>query len=113
MPHETVEYDHAKHSPSRFVALQDYGESAVEYHRKSGNHADPPELLYRESDLPRPSRCIELDEIADLTYGQTPGSDQDGVKVYSGTLLQGGKNTTGKSQSRPDRHSTERDEKAI
>jgi hypothetical protein len=113
VPHETVEEDHAKHSPSRFVAFQDYGESTVEYHRKSANHANPPELLHREPDLPRTSRCIELNEVADLTYGQTPSSDQDGTKVDSRTLLQGGKKTNGKSQSGPDRHGTERDEEAI
>jgi len=90
VPYESVEDDHAKHSPSRFVAFQDNGESTVEYHRKSADHASPSELLHGEPDLPRTSRCIELDEVADLTYGETPGSDQDGIKVYSRTLIQGG-----------------------
>ena len=94
------------------MAFQDYGESTVEYHREPTNHADPSKLLHREADLPRTPRCIELDEVADLTYGQTPGSDQDRIKVDSRTLLHGREKTNGKSQSRPECHGTERDEEA-
>jgi hypothetical protein len=110
VPHQPIEDDHAKHSLSRFVTFQDYRESAVQYHREPAYHADPTELLHREPDLPRTSRCIELDEIADLTYGQTPCTDQDGVEVYPRSFLQGGEETNSKSQGRPDRHGPERDE---
>ena len=95
------------------MAFQDYGESTVEYHRKPTDHTNPSKLLHREADLPRTPRCIELDVVADLTYGQTPSSDQDRIKVDSRTLLHGGEKTNGKSQSRPNRHSTERDEEAV